>query len=1063
MPRPSLDAGRSLLARIGPSLFTVCVVIGPGSLLTSTRIGARFGYDLIWVLLAAVVLMMVLLTLGARLGVLGDGTPGELVTRHFGRFWTAVIGISVFLIASIFQAGNDAGVLAAIAIWRGGSAIEGGASAPSPHLFDLVFLVLLNAAAIGFLLAVPKLYRPLERIMIVFVAAMLLAFAANLFLAPPDPLRLVRGLLPGGWGDDSAAFDATIVIGWIGTTCIPAVAWYQGYLVRQKGWGPEDLARGTFDSRLGAALLGLITLAVTITAAEALAGRDLATADAGAIGAMFEPTFGPWGRRIFAAGLFSAAYSSFLVNASIGGFLLADGLGLGARPEDFRPRCFAVLVLLLGMLSALANALAGWSATDLVVIAQALTVVVSPLLAVMLLALTNRTDVMGSHRNGPLLNTIAAIGVLVLVTFSVVVLVTKVLPGIARWWPANAAAAQTHAPVTPMATDDLDEPIVDSLASVTQARDRRENAGANRATGGSTVVLQIDRAGHLFRLVPEHRASERIAVLAPNGEAFATSAAIRLNDDSAWLLAGRDRVVALLRDDGQLHPIARSPVEIDRWIGFDRHGRAVGTSRWGRAVLAFDPTPPADRFPGEQERRATIDRPAAEHGSDEHDAAERVASLERLPGPAAVLDLDWAPGVALRVDERWLIADAFGTTFGLVNDELTTIDERWFGAGHHVGGLALDRSRRSLWVTEQRIESVSDRDSASSLAGGSRVVNRLVRIALDRFAQDPAEAWNEGSAIDLDALAPAGDPGAILVRDDAILVAFRGTDSVIAIDPERQALVARHELPGEPLGLIETETGEVWGVLRSGARMARLTGTSDDASKRNDITETIPFESRTTRSMTYRERGERLFRSAKLSHDGSTSCGSCHVDGHSAFVMADTFGDGSWGTPKLTPSLLGTSETDPWGWLGNHQELAEQVRLSVETTQRGTIDPTALRELVGYLYVLEPPPPPRIDRTPFSEEERAVGESLMREHCGRCHVGPLTYTTNGAFETGAVDATGATRFNPPSLRGVAQRDRFRHDGTFDSLRDLLTDGDHPPGTSLTAEQLETLLPWLRRR
>ncbi len=1059
MARDVSALGRSLLTRIGPSLFTVCVVIGPGSLLTSTRIGARFGYDLIWVLLAAVVLMMALLTLGARLGVLGQGTPGELVTKHFGRFWTAVIGLSVFLIASIFQAGNDAGVLAALGIWRGEPPAIANAAGSSLATVDIAVVVLLNAAAILFLLAVPKLYRPLERIMIVFVAAMLGAFAANLLFAPPDPLRLVRGLIPGSWGSAETPPDATIVIGWIGTTCIPAVAWYQGYLVRQKGWGPDDLARGTFDSRLGAALLGLITLAVTITAAEALAGRDVAQADATTIGAMFEPTFGPWGRRIFAAGLFSAAYSSFLVNASIGGFLLADGLGLGSRTEDLWPRCFAVLVLLLGMVSALATALAGWSATDLVVVAQALTVVVSPLLAVMLVALTNRTDVMGTHRNGAILNGVAILGVLVLLVFSIVVLVTKVLPGVARWWPGKAvAAAQAHDPPTPIPNDELDAPIVDSLASVTISKDRPANAGEGGSIEALAVVLQIDRAGRLTRLVPGHRTSERVAAIDPNGVPFATTAALRLADDSAWLLAGRDRVIAILQADGKLRPIARSPVEIDGWIGFDRRGRAIGTSRWGRAVLAFELPERHAVQASDGERRAIGERRAAEPdvtGSDE-------ARIE-LPGPVALLDLDWAPGIALRIDERWLIADAFGTTLGLVSDDLTTVERRWTGTGHHVGGLALDRPRRSLWVTEQRIESVSARDSERSLAGGSRVVNRLVRIDLDRFAHDPAEAWRDGSAIDLDALAPAGDPGAILVGDDAIRVALRGTDSVIAIDPERRVLVARQELPGEPLGLIETERGEVWGVLRSGARMARVAGTDAGDSERNGIIETIPFDPHATRPLTYRERGERLFRSAKLSHDGSASCGSCHVDGHSAFVMADTFGDGSWGTPKLTPTLLGTSETDPWGWLGNHQELAEQVRLSVETTQRGAIDPAALRELVGYLYVLDPPPPPRVDRTPLSREAQELAERLMKDHCGRCHVGPLTYTTNGAFETGSVDATGATRFNPPSLRGVAQRDRLRHDGTFDSLRDLLTDGDHPPGTTLSVEQIETLLPWLRRR
>ena len=46
-------------------------------------------------------------------------------------------------------------------------------------------------------------------------------------------------------------------------------------------------------------------------------------------------------------------------------------------------------------------------------------------------------------------------------------------------------------------------------------------------------------------------------------------------------------------------------------------------------------------------------------------------------------------------------------------------------------------------------------------------------------------------------------------------------------------------------------------------------------------------------------RGERLFHDARLSHDGWMSCHSCHVDGHTNGLVADTLGDGSYGAPNL--------------------------------------------------------------------------------------------------------------------------------------------------------------------
>ena len=74
---------------------------------------------------------------------------------------------------------------------------------------------------------------------------------------------------------------------------------------------------------------------------------------------------------------------------------------------------------------------------------------------------------------------------------------------------------------------------------------------------------------------------------------------------------------------------------------------------------------------------------------------------------------------------------------------------------------------------------------------------------------------------------------------------------------------------------------------------------------------------------------------------------------------------------------------------------------------------------------------------------------------------PLTFTTNGTFEVGMVDETGADRFNPPSLRGVSHRSRFLHDGSADSLKAVLLQSDHPTGLDWDEPTLHDLLVYLR--
>ena len=92
--------------RIGPGLITACVVIGPGSILTSSKVGANDGYSKLWIVLASVAFMLVYLTLGAKLGAVAKTSPGNLIRQKAGRWLAIILGCCVFFISAAFQAGN---------------------------------------------------------------------------------------------------------------------------------------------------------------------------------------------------------------------------------------------------------------------------------------------------------------------------------------------------------------------------------------------------------------------------------------------------------------------------------------------------------------------------------------------------------------------------------------------------------------------------------------------------------------------------------------------------------------------------------------------------------------------------------------------------------------------------------------------------------------------------------------------------------------------------------------------------------------------------------------------
>lgn len=403
-PKPSEPSNRPWYQRIGPGLITACVVIGPGSIMTSSMVGANNGYGKLWVVVFSVFFMMVYMTMGARLGVVASKAPGDLIREKSGKLLAGLVGISVFFISAAFQSGNNIGVAAAFQAFFDNSYVIA------------VLLVIFNGVAISFLFAFKDLYKLVERLMTILVAVMLISFTINLINLKPNLADAAKGFIPS-FGE--GGFDIAL-LGLVGTTFVITAAYYQAYLVRQKGWGISDMKNGLLDARIGSIIMALITLVLMSTAAAGLytPGEEVELKNPIAVAASLEKTFGTVSKVIFCLGLFSAAYSSFLVNSMIGGFIASDGLGMGSRPSDRGPRIMTTVALLTGMFVALAVVILDFDRTPTIIAAQAVTVLGAPLIAGVLLWLTSRKDVMGDKVNGPFTNSVAVLGLVLLIAMA---------------------------------------------------------------------------------------------------------------------------------------------------------------------------------------------------------------------------------------------------------------------------------------------------------------------------------------------------------------------------------------------------------------------------------------------------------------------------------------------------------------------------------------------------------------------------------------------------------------------------------------------------------------------
>ncbi|NHE59546.1 Nramp family divalent metal transporter [Cyclobacterium plantarum] len=381
---------------LGPGLITAALVFGPGSLTITSKLGAVYGYQLLWVILVAVVLMLTFTGMGARIGLAANTSLINLFREKWGNAAAWIAGFGLFFVTASFQAGNTVGAGLAL------SESLGGANAQW-----IVFISLLAISLLFF----KSFYKVLEKVMILMVAIMLISFLLTLVLAPPDFGEVVNGLIPAIPKD-----SFVLVIALVASSFSIAGAFYQSYLVQEKGWNKSQKQEALTESFTGIMVLGIISSMIMLSAATILYPKGVGVSSAGDMGLALAPVYGQFSFLVFMLGLFGASFSSLLGNASIGGTLLADALSLGRDLNGLPVKLLISLVIVIGAAVAL---IFGRLPLELIVFAQGITIFAVPFIGFGLFLIGNDANIMGELKNKKLSNILGVLGLLVLLTLAV--------------------------------------------------------------------------------------------------------------------------------------------------------------------------------------------------------------------------------------------------------------------------------------------------------------------------------------------------------------------------------------------------------------------------------------------------------------------------------------------------------------------------------------------------------------------------------------------------------------------------------------------------------------------
>ena len=385
------------LKSIGPALIVAAVVLGPGSILTSSKVGASFGLLGLPVVIGAAILMIGMVALSARLGAVYQNSLCDELASRLGRPVTVLVGLVLFALVELFQSSNNIALIGGLEPMI--------SPEPLSVVLRVLILIVFNLLILVCLYKMRDLYRFVEALMKILIGMMSLAFLINFLFAMFSP----REFEPVASGDSQ---DLLPLLAMIGTTFSVAGAFYQAYLVKEKGWGLSEVRQVVIDSVVSISVLGILTALILLTAWRVFYGdpHPVTLASVGDIDRQLEPLFGAWAKIIFSAGILAGALSSFLVNALIGGTVMSDALGKGAKLTDRWPVHLTAVALLVGMLVSVMSLSKEGSTVLLITFAQALTVLGIPALAAALIYLGTRKELMGERKVPYAILTVAIIG-----------------------------------------------------------------------------------------------------------------------------------------------------------------------------------------------------------------------------------------------------------------------------------------------------------------------------------------------------------------------------------------------------------------------------------------------------------------------------------------------------------------------------------------------------------------------------------------------------------------------------------------------------------------------------
>jgi manganese transport protein len=197
---------------LGPAFIAAVAYVDPGNFATNMAAGGRFGYLLLWVVVAANLMAMLVQSMSAKLGIATRRNLPEVCRDRFSR----PVNVALWIQAEVVAMATDIAEFVGAAI--GLDLLFGIGLLPAALLTGVAAMSILGLQSRGF--------RRLEGVIAALIGVIVLAFAVQVVLADPAPSEIAAGFVPGFSGTESVL----LAVGIIGATVMPHVIYLHSAL-----------------------------------------------------------------------------------------------------------------------------------------------------------------------------------------------------------------------------------------------------------------------------------------------------------------------------------------------------------------------------------------------------------------------------------------------------------------------------------------------------------------------------------------------------------------------------------------------------------------------------------------------------------------------------------------------------------------------------------------------------------------------------------------------------------------------------------------------------------------